>query len=160
LRPLIVVEGSDAEFGAVLAEVRDAGWTVVAGWDGREGEICSGTVSSAEDAAAALLAALGGAGVVVSARAERDIVDRLCDDLRRLGPLDHRVGEATRAAALTSEERSLVDLLLEGTTLGEAARRLGLSRRTADRRLASVREKMGVETTAAALVEIARRRSR
>lgn len=144
----------------MLAELRDAGWTVVSGWEAREGEVCSGTVTSAEDAAAALLAALGGAGVAVAARAERDIVDRLCEDLRRLGPLDHCVGESARAEALTNDERSLVNLLLEGSTLGEAAQRLGLSRRTADRRLASVRRKLGVETTAAAVVEVARRRSR
>ena len=162
MTPLIVVEGSDAEFAAALAELRDAGWNIVSGWAGvsEEGTVRAGRVESAEDAAAALLAALGGAGVLVAARAERDVVDRLCDDLRRLGPLDHRVGETARAPALTKEERSLVELLLEGMTLGEAARRLGLSRRTADRRLASVRTKLGVDTTAAALVEIARRRSR
>jgi DNA-binding NarL/FixJ family response regulator len=109
-------------------------------------------VSSAEDAGAALLAAVSGAGVVIDARADREVVDRLCDDLRRIGTLDHRVGDAGQRPRLTREEQAIVDLLLDGLSLGEAAKRLHLSRRTADRRLAAVRMKLGVDSTAEALV--------
>lgn len=98
----------------------------------------------------------GSAGVVVHGVADRDVLDRLCDDLRRLGPLDHRTASTPRTSRLTSEERALVDRLLEGETLGEAALELNLSRRTADRRMASVRKKAGVATTAEALVRLRR----
>lgn len=160
MRPLIVVEGPDAAVGEALREVRDAGWTLQQGWSPPPGSgriVCTGAVHSAENAAAALLAVVSGAGLVVAARAERDVIDRLCDDLRRLGRLDHRIGDAPRGVGLTRDERALVESLLRGLTLGEAARKLNLSRRTADRRLASARRKLGAGTTAEALVEFARR---
>jgi DNA-binding CsgD family transcriptional regulator len=160
MRPLIVVEGTDAVVGDALREVREAGWMLHGGWSApRDADrvVCTGTVSTAEDAAAALLAVVSGAGLVVAARADRDVIDRLCDDLRRLGRLDHRIGEDRRPPGLTRDERALVELLLDGFTLGEAARRLNLSRRTADRRLASARSKLDADTTAEALVQFARR---
>jgi len=153
MTPLVLVEGSGATFGEVVSEFRAAGWTVLPGWGAsRPGVICSGRVASAEDAAAALLAAVGGAGVLIHAVAERDIVDRLCDDLRRLGQLDHRLGDRSTSLRLTREEQILVESLLEGESLGAAARSMNIARRTADRRLASVRTKLGVDTTAEALV--------
>jgi len=158
-KPLVVVEQSERAFAHAVADLRTSGWKVVSGWavpTVTRRVVCSGVVASAEDAAAALLAALGGVGLVIDARADREVVDRLCDDLRRIGSLDHRVGETERRPALTREEQAIVDLLLEGLSLGEAAQRLHLARRTADRRLASVRHKLGVKTTAAALVEISR----
>lgn len=162
MRPLIVVEGTDAAVADALAEVRDDGWTVVPGWwapAGSDRVVCTGRVETPEDAAAALLAAIGGAGLVVAGRADREVLDRLCDDLRRLGRVDHRTASTPRAHRLTAEERALVDLLLEGSTLGQAARRMNMSRRTADRRMASVRRKLGVATTAEALVRIGRKHS-
>ena len=108
---------------------------------------------SAEDAAAALLAAVGGASVLIHAVAERDVIDRLCDDLRRLGHLEHRLGVRTTSGfRLTRDEQALVEILLAGESLGAAARRMNIARRTADRRLASVRTKLNVKTTAEALV--------
>jgi DNA-binding NarL/FixJ family response regulator len=160
MRPLIVVEGSSAALADALAEVRSSGWTVVRGWwipSGHEQVVCTGSVSSPEDAASALLAAVAGAGVVIDGRAPRDALDRLCDDLRHLGSLDHRTPSTSRPPRLTGEERALVERLLEGMTLGDAARSLNISRRTADRRIASVREKLGVATTAEALVGARRR---
>ena len=152
--PLVVVEGSARAYADALADLRSAGWTLVPGWDARAGIVCTGVVGSMEDAAAALLAAVGGAGVLIDAQAERDVVDRLCEDLRRIGRLDHRVGEQPLRVTLTREEQALVDILLDGESLGAAARRLSVARRTADRRLASVRAKLGVETTAEALVSL------
>ena len=153
MKPLVVVEGSDATYGQAVSEFRSAGWLLLSEWSAaRPDAICIGSVASAEDAAAALLAAVGGAGVLIHAVAERDVIDRLCDDLRRLGHLEHRLGVRTTSFRLTRDEQALVEILLAGESLGAAARRMNIARRTADRRLASVRTKLNVETTAEALV--------
>ena len=79
--------------------------------------------------------------------------------LRRPPPvrqLDHRVGDRAPRARLTRDEQALVEMLLAGESLSAAARKLNLARRTADRRLASVRAKLRVETTAEALIAITR----
>ena len=149
--PLVLVEGSARAYADAMADLRSAGWTLVPHWEARAGIVCTGVVGSIEDAAAALLAAVGGAGVLIDAHAERDVVDRLCEDLRRIGRLEHRVGEQPPRVTLTREEQALVEILLDGESLGAAARRLRVARRTADRRLASVRAKLGVKTTAEAL---------
>ncbi|MDT4942095.1 MAG: hypothetical protein QOJ34_2184, partial [Pseudonocardiales bacterium] len=115
----------------------------------RRPAVCVGRVVDEACAAQAVLAAVAGARLVVEAHAPRDVVDRLCDDLRRLGELDHRVG-ADRPV-LSAEERALIAELLAGAALGEAARTLHLSRRTADRRLASARAALGAATTAEAV---------
>lgn len=156
MRPLVVVEASPHAVADARREIESAGWRVVDGWRGEPGVVCAGTVEDAAGAAEALIAALGGAGVLVEARAERELVDRLVDDLRRLGRVEHRTGEPDRTV-LTHEERELLALLAEGVTVGEAARRLSVSRRTADRRLATARTKLGVATTAEAIVAAARR---
>lgn len=155
--PYIVV----AERGVMeeaVAELRGAGWRVVAGWhvpSGTERVICAGQVDSAGDASAAMLAAVAGHGLVIEARADRHVIDRLCDDLRRLGRLDHRDGDKTHPS-LSVDEHMLLDRLLSGQTLGEAAADLNLSRRTADRRLASARRTLGTGSTAQALTAFAR----
>ena len=56
-------------------------------------------------------------------------------------------------------ERGLLELLAGGSTLGDAATKLDLPRRTADRRLADARAKLGVETTAEAIISFARLRA-
>lgn len=157
MRLLIVVEDSPPAYAAALAEARDRGFRLSEGWENaHEGEVRVGEIASAADAAAALLAIVAGAGVVAHARVERDLVDRFCDDLRRFGDVDYRTASSPRRPRLTSEQRRLVDLLADGLTLGEAAQRLNLSRRTADRRLAEARRAFGVETTAQLLVRTAR----
>jgi DNA-binding CsgD family transcriptional regulator len=112
--------------------------------------VCVDRIETVEDAGRAVLAAVRGARVVVDAAAPRDVIDQLCDDLRRLGELDHRIGPAPDPA-LSAQERALLAQLLAGATLGQAARALHLSRRTADRRLASARAALGARTTAEAL---------
>jgi DNA-binding NarL/FixJ family response regulator len=52
---------------------------------------------------------------------------------------------------LSAEQRALLGQLLGGATLGQAARALHLSRRTADRRLAAARAALEARTTAEAL---------
>jgi DNA-binding NarL/FixJ family response regulator len=157
--PLIVVEGPEELLGTVLSQLQSESWIVVRGWTvpPRSAKVvCTGVVSSEEDAARALLAAVAGAGLAVSAQAPREVIDRLCDDLRRFGRVDHRVHQQERASVLTREEEGLVRLMLDGFSLGDAARRLHLSRRTADRRMASIRAKLGASSSAEALLRIKR----
>lgn len=157
MRPLVVVEDSPPAYADALAEVRESGWRLTEGWENAcAGEVRVGEIASAADAAAALLAVVTGAGLVAHMRAERKLVDRICDDLRRFGDVDYRTASTPRRPRLTAEQRRLVDLLAGGLTLGEAAVQLNLSRRTADRRLAQARCAFGVETTAELLVRTAR----
>jgi DNA-binding NarL/FixJ family response regulator len=107
-------------------------------------------------AAHTVLAAVAGQDLVVHAVAPREVIDQLCEDLSRLGELDHRVGASESGPELTGDQREVIAQLLAGKTLGEAARVLHLSRRTADRRLASARVALGAASTSEALV-IARR---
>jgi DNA-directed RNA polymerase specialized sigma24 family protein len=154
----VVLDGVDPGEARRATDVaRARGLIVVPGWDraAGSGTVCVGTVATDDDAAAAVLAAVGGADLVVSASAARDIVDRLCDDLRRLGEVDHRVGAAS--SSLDVEDEYLLALLLGGADLGQAARTLHVSRRTADRRLARARAALDVTSTPAALREAARR---
>jgi DNA-binding NarL/FixJ family response regulator len=111
------------------------------------------SVADREAAVAAVLAAVRGADLVVTATAKRDVIDQLCDDLRRLGTVEHRVEAAVRpAVTLSADERALLAALLGGASLGEAAAALHLSRRTADRRLATARRALAASSTAEALV--------
>lgn len=154
----VVLEGTDPGDAHRAAQAaRTRGLTVVPGWDPAAGPaaVCIGIVSADDDAAAAVLAAVSGAELVVSARASREVVDRLCEDLRRLGEVDHRVGAGSNS--LDPDDEYLLALLLGGTDLGHAARALHISRRTADRRLARARAALGVTSTPAALREAARR---
>ena len=154
MRLLVVVDDSSSAYAGALAEARETGSRLSDGWkNARAGEVRAGEIASAADAAAALLAVVAGAGLVVHMHAERDLVDRFCDDLRRFGNVDYRTASTPRRPRLTSEQRRLVDFLADGLTLGEAALRLNLSRRTADRRLADARRAFGVETTAELLVQ-------
>ncbi len=158
MRPLVVVDDPDgpaARLDAALVPWLDAGWHVAARWTApRPGErlLCTGAIESPDDARRALLAAVAGAGLVVAATADRAIVDQFLDELRRLGPVEHVTPGARLRARLDAEQRRLLGLLAEGLTLGEAAAQLGLSRRTADRRLAAARRVLGVSTTAEAIV--------
>jgi DNA-binding NarL/FixJ family response regulator len=155
--PLIVVEGSASAYAAARASVTTSGWTVVDGCSAaRRGTVCAAVVDGEEAARLVVLAAVAGAGAVVHGVAPREVLDRLCDDLRRLGPFEHRVGEPESTPVLGSDERALLQLLLGGASLGAAARALYISRRTADRRLASARQALGTATTTEAVV-LARR---
>ena len=55
------------------------------------------------------------------------------------------------ASAVDPEARALIGHIAAGSTLGEAAHALHLSRRTADRRLAQARRVLGVERTVVAI---------
>ena len=62
-----------------------------------------------------------------------------------------RPAQPDAAAALTADQRSLLMLLAEGLSVAEAAQRMFLSLRTAERRLSAARKALGVATTAEAI---------
>jgi hypothetical protein len=96
-RPLTLFEGPnelEPRVEATLETARLDGWTIVAGWGAPltgERVICTGTISSADDARRALLAAMAGAGLVARLAAERRVADELVDELRSIGPVEHLV---------------------------------------------------------------------
>ena len=152
MTPLVVVEGPAATVARVRRRLEREGYRVVEGWRRSARLVCAGTVATDAEAVEAVLAALAGAGLLVHATGERTLTDRLVDDLRRLGPVEHVTSDREPPATLTREELLLLEQLGEGRSLGDAASTLHLSRRTADRRLAAARGKLGVASTAEALV--------
>jgi DNA-binding NarL/FixJ family response regulator len=155
--PLVVVEGVDAAYEGARAELESEGWRIAFGWGARGYRVvCCGPVATDEDAAAAVLAAVEGSGVLALARARRELIDRLLDDLRRLGAVEHRTADRAVGPPLDQTQRRLLELLAEGLPLGTAAQTLHISRRTADRRLAAIRAAYGVTTTAEALISARR----
>lgn len=154
--PFVVVESGPAALADARGELVSRGWAVhPSRLDGGPGTVWATTVADSVAAAEVVLAAVAGFALLVAATAPRDVLDALCDDLRRLGILDHRVEEP--AAPLSHDEHALLRLLAEGATLGAAATTLHLSRRSADRRLAAARAALGAESTSAALAAYRRR---
>ena len=153
--PFVVIEGPAGSADREAMRLRASGYELVDGYRTvvRRGRaiVRTGVVRGPGDAAEALLAAIDGAGLLVEAAADRLTIDRLVDDLRRLGPVDHRIGEANAGPPLDPEARAILGLLAEGHSLGEAAHLLGLARRTADRRLAAARTALGVDRTTEAI---------
>lgn len=159
--PLVVIESANPAASAharrAIGVARAAGWQPVEGWLATRGRVvCHGAVASYADAVLALRAAVAGAGVVILASATRDTVDRLIDDLRRLGPVEHVTADSPAPPVIDREQRHLLALLAEGWTLGEAAAELGWSRRTADRRLDAARQALGADRTADAVARARR----
>ena len=79
--------------------------------------------------------------------------------------VDHETHVSTAPATgtltdLDPQVQSLLRLMVDGATLGDAARALHLSRRTADRRIAEARRVLGVRSTTEALVTVAAARHR
>ena len=157
----VVIEGPPGSGERLARELAAVGVEVVGGFARRPAPgraiVCHGVVGSAADAAAALLAAIDGCGLLVEASADSEAVDRLVDDLRRLGPVEQHTWKPNPLASLDRHGREILGLLAEGMSLGEAAATLGIARRTADRRLADARRVLGAERTTEAIA-IARRR--
>jgi DNA-binding CsgD family transcriptional regulator len=155
--PLLVVGGAQA-LAEAADDVRLRGWRLVEGWDGTEqaGDVVRyGAVTEAADVARVVLAMVSGAGVLAETTDPR-WAEQLVDDLRRAGRVEHR-SPSYGWVVLHPEERRLLDLLGDGLSLGEAAARLHLARRTADRRLSAARQRLGVSSNGAA-VAVRRRR--
>jgi DNA-binding NarL/FixJ family response regulator len=167
VKPLLVHVGKASELEGALTELAREGWSLHAGWrpprhgfavtDARV--VCHGAVLDRRDAAAAVLAGARGAGVVAAVGPTPGLVERVFEDLSRLGTV--RTSAATEpvhgasATLLDRESINLLEALALGQTLEAAARSLSISRRTADRRLAAARRRLGVTTTAAALAKLA-----
>ena len=111
-------------------------------------------VTDDESASAAVLAALDGARLLVNLRLTGSARVRFVDDLGRVGSVDHRIGP-TPLDELSADELAVLRELATGASLGEVADRLHLSRRTADRRLASARSVLGATSTAEAVATYA-----
>ena len=164
-QPLIVIEGPPGTAERAAAALRAGGFEIVTGFrvpiandrsPSTPPVVCSGNVADAVGAGEALLAAIAGAGLLVDAVADRVTIDRLVDDLRRVGPVDHRiVTSSTAEPAVPAAAQAILGLLAEGHSMGEAATILGLSRRTADRRLREAREALGVSRTTEAIARAA-----
>ena len=157
MRPLVLAE-SAAAAGAAVAALRRDGWTPVdvgalpaEPWDLSGLQLLvAGSIGSADERAAVLVAAARGAGVVALTPRDRAELATFFDELARLGHVE--LARDGRAAALTHEQRRILELLAAGDTVREAADRLSLSRRTAHRRLAEARAVLGVGTTAEAML--------
>jgi DNA-binding CsgD family transcriptional regulator len=157
--PLLVV-GEPLARAEAADDLTLRGWRLSDGWHVDQPSaalVCCGLVSDAADMGPVVLAAISGAGVLAQA-ATRPLAEQLGDDLRRVGPVLHRFSDLGWVV-LDPEERRLLDLLDEGVSLGEAARVLHVARRTADRRLASARARLGASTNAAAIATRRRRLS-
>src|ERR1700741_4426170 len=90
----VVIEATnpaaEAHLRRALDAARQSGWQTIAGWLAPRGRVtCHGVVASDADAVLALRGAVGGAGVFLVARTTRGTIDRLVDDLRRLGQVEH-----------------------------------------------------------------------
>lgn len=157
-RYIVLEQSTVDDVTAAATELAANGWPIVDGLRPPAGgrAVCVGRIGDGSDAARAVLAAVAGARLVLEASAPREVIDELCDDLRRLGEVDHRLVGSGATPLVTPDERALLELLLGGATIGEAARRLHISRRTADRRLAAARRALAAPTTAEALRAAAR----
>jgi len=162
--PLVLLVGG-VEDARKAAEGLAAGWTAHRGWTLAPAPwsvahlriVTWGVVSSEEDARGALLAGTRGAGVVAAFGREDRLLERLYEDLRRLGPVDLRDGGR---GVLSTEDEQLLALLRAGHSQAEAAAALHYSSRTIKRRIARIRSTLGVETTVEALLATAPSRTR
>lgn len=129
-------------------------------WDLSEHRIIAvGAIGSEIDASAALQALARGVGLVVSIGVDGDLRHRVLEDLHRLG--DVVDGDLSGGERIETDEddRRLLDALSAGATVAEAASALHISLRTANRRLAAIRTRLGVESTAEAVTRWAHLRS-
>jgi DNA-binding NarL/FixJ family response regulator len=159
-RPPLVVSVDGASIARVAEELKEEGWAVQPGFCLPQRTwavaglklVCTGTVAGPDDAAAAVMAATRGAGVVVAVEASAAVQERLFEDLSRLGPVTLWHEPPNPVAGLSEETRVLLELLTNGASVSDAARALHCSLRTTERRLAAARDALGARTTAEALV--------
>ncbi len=146
-QPPRILLDTAAKQAAAEDVLRRAGWTIRRGWSGGRGEVRSGVVSDVEDAGALLRWVLDGGGVValVAAPALRAA---LHDDLRHLGGVHTWEDACRRPGVLVHHEgAALLELIAQGLSVGESARRAHVSLRTAERRLAAARRVLGAAST-------------
>lgn len=162
--PPHVVLPAGADLDAATRPLTAKGWLPRVGftapaepWDlGRPRHLAVGAIRSEADAAAALLVAVRGAGVVVSVDEQQPWASGFLADLGRIASADRE--HTSTMVELTDEQRRLFDLLGSGASIAEAARVLYLSLRTANRRIAEARASFGAKTTSEAVVAYIRMR--
>lgn len=159
--PLEVCSSPDEAAGSVRS-ARRAGWRVREGFAlpwrqwGLEDKriVCTGAVADDHALAQAVMAASRGCGVIAWARG--DFAQALEADLRRLEPESGVVEESL----LSEEERALLEHLASGSTIAAAAKAEFVALRTANRRIAAARSKLGVSTTREAVLAFTQWRER
>jgi hypothetical protein len=152
--PLVIVEDR-AGYDAVVDEIVGAGWTVRAasGTATATGNVIAMTVADRTDAQASVLLAIGGAGLLVRAQAERSLVDDLVEDLERIGPV--LLVDGATAIRLDPDTWRLVHALADGSTVSVVARAMHMSVRTANRRITDAKEALSAPTRAQLLRSLA-----
>ena len=111
------------------------------------GTTVGAVVDSATTAAELLRVVVRGADAAIRLDLPDDAA--FLDTLRRVA--DVRVAAAP---ALDRDQRALLELLARGRTAGEAARQLGMSLRTAHRRLGAARLALGAANNAEAVARL------
>lgn len=156
--PQLIVTSSSEVMEACVERLERSGASIRRGWeaeataDVRE-VVHVGRVDTPRDAEAALLAALGGDGVVAVLPADAALSASFFEDLRHLGRVELADEPSpSPLQQLDEDQRGLLDLLGRGFSVAAAARQLYISRRTADRRLAAAREALDVRSNAEAVV--------
>lgn len=158
--PLIIVPPG-VEVEATARRLRETGHRVQLGFVlppepfdlSAEHLLCGGVVDGEPAAVAAVVAAVRQTGLVVSVQLPADQSAVFLGDLARIGPLlTSPSAAAPRAPTLSPAQRQLLDLLVAGASVSDAARQLYLSVRTTERRIGEIRRLLGVRTTAEAIV--------
>lgn len=165
LPPYIALAPGDDVEVAVGETARD-GWRPFRGfvlppepWDLRAHRlVVVGPVPDEPTARSALLCAVRGTGLVVTVDRAAPWAVAFLADLARLRPPEGPAGGPRSDIPLSDQQRALLDLLADGQSIAQAARRLYLSLRTANRRVAEARAALGVATTREAVVAYVRQR--
>lgn len=138
------------------------GWTVVdladlppAPFDLTAARLAVHAALSPANATGLLLAAARGVAVAVTTDASSDDAAAFLDDLGRVAEI---APVSPSSPPLSADQRALLTALVAGASIGDAAAALGMSRRTATRRLADARTALGATTTAQAVAAFDRLR--
>jgi hypothetical protein len=156
-RPLAVLCDCSADLDRGAATATARGWSVRAGfelpqdpWDlSWRRWVCVGVVATEADAAAAIWVLVRGCALVVVV--EGSAPPNFLDDLQRCADLE-RLRQEMSATGLGPHEDALLAALADGLSVHQAATKLFLSTRTAQRRLTSARAALGVRTTREAVM--------
>lgn len=121
-------------------DLSDGGWVV-------------SCVVGIEERAAVLAAAARGVDLLLSLELTEPERAAFIDELSRISDVSElRDQNSATIGPITDEHRRLLGLLESGSTVGAASRSIGMSRRTAHRRILEIHELLGVSSTAVAVV--------
>jgi DNA-binding NarL/FixJ family response regulator len=156
--PLIVLP-PDGDPMPAIRRARAAGWNPQRGlsvadapWDlSAARHLVVAEICTAEQAAAALLLAVRGAGLLVFLDREAPWAGGFLADLERVGAPTPAI-DGPPAIPLNPEQCELLDLLAAGASIASAAASRYISLRTANRRIADARKALGAASTSEAVV--------